>query len=592
MLTADAHSSDMPCNEDQELLPPREFQSQSFVGRPGAEVRSSLKAMRRASEHYQVGDLEKFYETLTVLAFRNSRISVTLANPALPDCPLVGVSQGFEHMTGYSQSTEIIGRNCRFLNRGCPMPAEVRHQMRLACRTDTWFRGILVNRRKNGELFQNLLHMCWMKVGNSLYILGLQADVTNTDVDLSIKEHMEELDRLVDAIFAANVDAWAALQATNFGAAKLGVFAPYTQTELVPRVKQGDYEEARDTFVLLAPGDEQGGVRLRYSNTFIEVDNADGPGTLQARLRRVSSAPALGSKEAAEAPRLSPDILRDTLGQFSGAPLTGLIAPAVQKPELDPEAAEELELRSQGSALHPYACTPCSFHCYSQMGCNRGQSCTYCHMDHRKRTRRRGKKKPKKGEEGKADASGDLGDEDSAPVLRSRAVEALPSPTPAGLQPLLDALELLSPLPGTALEASLRAGGAPLPAAARATEAEEAGKVGGGRAILSIWYSEDTVVLARGQWKQVIPFVRGTPRPLTFAVSPLLPLGLSLRRHSGVITGVATQLTPAEGVLHTVTAEGEAGKASTLIHVLVVDRAPRVQLPGSAGSGAGSSDEE
>ena len=101
----------------------------------------------------QASDLEAFYETLAMSTFRDSSVtlnlipalrcacgpaftvrrppgvSVTLANPAMPDCPLaqpsrsvlklgdgvgtmgnseVGVSQGFQRMTGWTRS-EIIG---------------------------------------------------------------------------------------------------------------------------------------------------------------------------------------------------------------------------------------------------------------------------------------------------------------------------------------------------------------------------------------------------------------------------------------------------------------------------------------------------
>merc|ERR1719355_135026 len=51
--------------------------------------------------------------------------------------------------------------------------------------------------------------------------------------------------------------------------------------------------------------------------------------------------------------------------------------------------------KSIGSVLHPDHCTPCSFFCYSLMGCNRGRECEYCHEDHPKKARRRGKKKRK-----------------------------------------------------------------------------------------------------------------------------------------------------------------------------------------------------
>lgn len=39
---------------------------------------------------------------------------ITIADPNLPDCPLMYVNEAFCNMTGYTRE-EIIGRNCRFL---------------------------------------------------------------------------------------------------------------------------------------------------------------------------------------------------------------------------------------------------------------------------------------------------------------------------------------------------------------------------------------------------------------------------------------------------------------------------------------------
>jgi PAS domain-containing protein len=39
---------------------------------------------------------------------------ITIADPNLPDCPLMYVNAAFCRMTGYDRE-EIIGRNCRFL---------------------------------------------------------------------------------------------------------------------------------------------------------------------------------------------------------------------------------------------------------------------------------------------------------------------------------------------------------------------------------------------------------------------------------------------------------------------------------------------
>jgi hypothetical protein len=142
--------------------------------------------------------------------------------------------------------------------------------------------------------------------------------------------------------------------------------------------------------------------------------------------------------------------------------------------------------KSIGSVLHPDHCTPCSFFCYSLVGCNRGRECEYCHEDHPKKARRRGKKK-RKANRSATDADTECGaaadlppeawdnvppeeDSDEAPQEARQEDRGLsgtwsqyqdidistapnadrlmrPTPTPDPLVPLLMALEFLAPLP-------------------------------------------------------------------------------------------------------------------------------------------------
>jgi len=550
--------------------------------------RTRAKALLRASEHYQAGDLHSFYETLSVASFRNSRASVSLADPGLPDCPLIGVSQGYEKLTGYSRS-EIIGRNSRFLNIKCPMPAELRHELRNAVLNRKRFVGILHNQRKNGEVFCNLLHMSPLRVGNSVFLLGLQADVTRADVDLTLAEHVEELERVVDAIFASNVDAWAALQITNYAAAKPSVLMPYAEAQLVPRYRKQVYAEARSVFVALIPDDADTG-RLRYSKTFLEVCD-EGRGQRLGSLRRVYSEPAMPPASGAPldaSARLPKKLLLEWARELRGGPMGSESALAIPYPkwmaaadaeEVGIEREEEQGLTSAGSALHPNSCMPCSFHCYSHLGCNRGQSCSYCHMDHPKRTRRRGKRKPKGSDWAQASAESKACAEkpDS-----SRQQAQVPSLTSHDLMPLLKALQILSPLPEIRREEPQRdlsfqpmvssavpTGPSPPDDAdarpeERDSEAPQAGIV--------VRYSENPVVLAKSEWKQVLPFVSGIDGPLAFSVHPPLPGCLSLHRSTGVISGAVLHLPRAEATEHLVTAEGAAGSAGSLtVRIRVVN---------------------
>jgi len=58
------------------------------------------------------------------------------------------------------------------------------------------------------------------------------------------------------------------------------------------------------------------------------------------------------------------------------------------RPQTTPPEPEFTSLRhngpswSLGSSMHPSQCTPCNFFCFSNRGCHRGVSCTYCHQTH------------------------------------------------------------------------------------------------------------------------------------------------------------------------------------------------------------------
>jgi PAS domain S-box-containing protein len=103
---------------------------------------------------------------------------VTLADPDLPDAPIVYANKAFETMTGYSQE-EIIGRNCRFL-QGQDHDQPARGVLREALERHEPVEVTLRNYRKNGELFFNRLNITPLRCpkGTVMYYLGVQYDVT------------------------------------------------------------------------------------------------------------------------------------------------------------------------------------------------------------------------------------------------------------------------------------------------------------------------------------------------------------------------------------------------------------------------------
>mmetsp|Transcript_14870 Transcript_14870/g.27893 ORF Transcript_14870/g.27893 Transcript_14870/m.27893 type:complete len:735 (+) Transcript_14870:55-2259(+) len=124
-------------------------------------------------------------KTAASRAVSNCTFSVSVADPSLPDMPLVAVSKSFEVMTGFT-CEEIVGLNCRFLNHDCEMSPHQRYELRKSCQTGKPFTGLLQNRRKSGDLFVNLLDLRGLKVAKDAetgediwYLVGIQSDVTN-----------------------------------------------------------------------------------------------------------------------------------------------------------------------------------------------------------------------------------------------------------------------------------------------------------------------------------------------------------------------------------------------------------------------------
>eukprot|EP00927_Polykrikos_kofoidii_P027458 TRINITY_DN24147_c0_g1_i1.p1 TRINITY_DN24147_c0_g1~~TRINITY_DN24147_c0_g1_i1.p1 ORF type:complete len:1345 (+),score=220.93 TRINITY_DN24147_c0_g1_i1:54-4088(+) len=111
-------------------------------------------------------------------------IVCAVADPSGPDCPLVFVSKEFENMTGYKWDF-ALGRNCRFLQpnqrqfnlrlNGGEI-AQMRHFCAYAHdrKVGSSIITLLLNERKGGERFWNLLHMTHVEVSGHRYILAVQ----------------------------------------------------------------------------------------------------------------------------------------------------------------------------------------------------------------------------------------------------------------------------------------------------------------------------------------------------------------------------------------------------------------------------------
>ncbi|KAF9602881.1 hypothetical protein IFM89_031827 [Coptis chinensis] len=94
------------------------------------------------------------------------------------DCPIMFASSGFFSMTGYS-STEVIGRNCRFL-QGAETDRNEVAKIREAVKSGKSYCGRLLNYRKDGTQFWNLLTVSPIKddTGKVIKFIGMQVEVS------------------------------------------------------------------------------------------------------------------------------------------------------------------------------------------------------------------------------------------------------------------------------------------------------------------------------------------------------------------------------------------------------------------------------
>lgn len=103
-----------------------------------------------------------------------------LTDPAKADNPIVYASDGFVNVTGYSRN-EIIPRNCRFLQSRHTDRATVR-RLRSAIDNREESVELLLNQKKNGEPFWNLLYMTPLfdQYGKLVFFLGGQINCSTT----------------------------------------------------------------------------------------------------------------------------------------------------------------------------------------------------------------------------------------------------------------------------------------------------------------------------------------------------------------------------------------------------------------------------
>jgi PAS domain S-box-containing protein len=118
------------------------------------------------------------FPALLAAAVAAAPTGIVIADPTLPDCPIIFANPAFERITGYALR-DVIGRNCRFLQGPGTDPAAIA-AIRAAIAAGTPLDIRLVNYRRDGRRFVNELHLSPVHGpdGRLRHILGIQHDVT------------------------------------------------------------------------------------------------------------------------------------------------------------------------------------------------------------------------------------------------------------------------------------------------------------------------------------------------------------------------------------------------------------------------------
>lgn len=119
-----------------------------------------------------------------LLSLTRIQQSLVLADPSLPDTPIVHASDVFCELTGYSRE-EVVGRNCRFLQGPDTDPESVR-EIREAIQAERPCTVRILNYRKDDTPFWNHLHVAPVRsaTGKVAYFVGVQLDVSIADLPM------------------------------------------------------------------------------------------------------------------------------------------------------------------------------------------------------------------------------------------------------------------------------------------------------------------------------------------------------------------------------------------------------------------------
>ena len=150
-----------------------------------AQLAGEIEERRKAEEHLRLA--------ANVFTFAREAISITDAQGTIID-----VNAAFTRITGYERA-EVLGRNPRILQSGRQGPAYYA-AMWQSLSTSGYWSGEIWNRRKNGEVFAELLTISAVKnaEGETQNYVALFTDITPMKEQQKQLEHIAHYDALTD----------------------------------------------------------------------------------------------------------------------------------------------------------------------------------------------------------------------------------------------------------------------------------------------------------------------------------------------------------------------------------------------------------
>ena len=157
-----------------------------------------MNGLKQGNFTFSHDTLNQDFELLT-RALDASISGIIITDNQQPDNPIIYCNSAFENISGY-QRAEIIGHNCRFLQREDRDQAQLR-LLRKAIQEGNNCVVELRNYRKDGTLFWNELYMSPIKAENGTvnYFIGVQNEITRRKAaEQQVRTHQAEMEQRIE----------------------------------------------------------------------------------------------------------------------------------------------------------------------------------------------------------------------------------------------------------------------------------------------------------------------------------------------------------------------------------------------------------